>query len=271
MSDRETRFKLTLHYDGSAFHGWQVQPGQPTVQGALEAAVSRISGAHRTVTGAGRTDAGVHATGQVAAVAMPGEWTSAELLRALNAVLPHAVWVRSAEAVPAAFQPRFDALSRRYAYRVGTAAEAASPFHRRWCWPLCRPLDMEAAAVAAGTILGEHEFHSFAKTGQPERGHVCNVSAAAWRPWGELGAVFEISANRFLHRMVRYLVGTMVDVALGRRSAGDMVPLLQREKGDSPLTTSPPAPPGGLFLTAVEYPASTSGAGSVKQTLHNVK
>ena len=271
MSDRETRFKLTLHYDGSAFHGWQVQPGQPTVQGALEAAVSRIAGEHRTVTGAGRTDTGVHATGQVAAVTVSGQWTSADLARALNAVLPRAVWVRSAEPVPAAFQPRFDAISRSYAYRVGTAPEAASPFHRRWCWPLCRPLDMEVAAAAARTILGEREFHSFAKAGQPQRGHACKVSAAAWRPWGELGAVFEISANRFLHRMVRYLVGTMVDVALGRRSAGDMVLLLQREKGDSPLTTSPPAPPEGLFLTGVEYPVSTSGTDSVKQTLHNVK
>lgn len=270
MRDRETRFKLTLHYDGSAFHGWQVQPGQPTVQGALEAAVSRISGHRRTVTGAGRTDSGVHATGQVAAVTMPGDWTAADLARALNALLPATVWVRSAEAVPPGFQPRFDAVSRSYSYRVGTAPEAASPFHRGWCWPLCRQIDLEAAAACVRAIVGAREFHAFAKSGQPQRGYVCNVSTAAWRPWGELGAVFEISANRFLHRMVRYLVGTMVDVALGRRKEEDMVLLLQSGKGESALTTSPPAPPGGLFLTGVEYQATASDERDVKHTLHYV-
>ena len=264
------RFKLALHYDGSAFHGWQVQPGQPTVQGALEAAVSRIAGHSPCVEGAGRTDAGVHATGQAAAVTMPAEWKSADLVRALNALLPDTVWVRSAEPVAPGFHPRFDAVSRSYAYRVGTAAHAASPFHRRWCWPLCRPLDLEAASAAAEAIIGEHEFRAFAKAGQPKRGYLCNVTAAAWRPWGELGAVFEVSANRFLHRMVRYLVGTMVDVALARRDEAEMALLLRSEKGDSAPTTSPPAPPQGLFLTGVEYPATASSGSNVKQTLHNV-
>ena len=270
MRDRETRFKLTLHYDGSAFHGWQVQPGQPTVQGALEAAVSRISGHRCTVTGAGRTDSGVHATGQVAAVTMPGSWAGPDLAQALNALLPPTVWVRSAEPADSGFQPRFDAVSRSYAYRVGTAPEAASPFHRRWCWPLCRDIDLEAAATAARAIVGEREFHAFAKAGQPQRGYVCNVTAAAWHPWGELGAVFEVRSNRFLHRMVRYLVGTMVDVALGRRKEEDMVLLLEAGKGESSLTTSPPAPPGGLFLTGVEYPTTASDELIVKQTLHSV-
>ena len=270
MSDREIRFKLTLHYDGSAFHGWQVQPGQPTVQGALEAAVSRIAGRSPTVEGAGRTDTGVHATGQTAAVTLPAEWRSAELVRALNALLPDTVWVRSAEPVAAGFHPRFDAVSRSYSYRVGTAAHAASPFHRRWCWPLCRPLDLETASALAQAIVGEHEFHAFAKAGQPQRGYACNVTAAAWRPWEDLGAVFEVSSNRFLHRMVRYLVGTMTDVALGRRDEGDLVRMLESEKGDSALTTSPPAPPQGLFLTGVEYPDAAASEVNVKRTLHNV-
>ena len=267
MSENETRFKLTLHYDGSAYHGWQVQPGQPTVQGALEAVVSRITGEHRTVTAAGRTDTGVHATGQVAAVTVPGKWTARALVRALNGLLPSGVWVQGATPADPGFHPRLDAVARSYSYRVGTVPEAASPFHRRWCSPLCRPMDLDAASRAADALHGEHEFHSFAKAGQPERGHVCRLIGAHWRPWGELGAVFEITANRFLHRMVRYLVGTMVDIALGRRREEDMVLLL----GDSAMTTSPPAPPQGLFLTGVEYPATARGESSVNQTLHSVK
>lgn len=258
MSERETRFKLTLHYDGSAFHGWQAQPGQPTVQGALEAVISRIIGEHRTVTGAGRTDTGVHATGQVATVTVPAKWTARELVRALNGLLPPGVWVKDATPADPGFHPRFDAVARSYSYRVGTAPEAASPFHRRWCWPLCRPMDLDAAVRAAAMIHGEHGFHAFAKSGQPERGHVCRVTSVRWRPWDELGAVFEITANRFLHRMVRYLVGTMVDIARGRRKEEEMVVLLGRADGG--LITSPPAPPEGLFLTGVEYPATASSS-----------
>jgi tRNA pseudouridine38-40 synthase len=269
MSERETRFKLTLHYDGSAFHGWQAQPGQPTVQGALEAVISRIIGEHRTVTGAGRTDTGVHATGQVATVTVPAKWTARALVRALNGLLPPGVWVKDATPADPGFHPRFDAVARSYSYRVGTAPEAASPFQRRWCWPLCRPLDLDAAARVAAMIQGEHGFQAFAKSGQSERGHVCRVTSARWRPWDELGAVFEITANRFLHRMVRYLVGTMVDIALGRRKEEDMVLLLSRADG-GPIT-SPPAPPEGLFLTGVEYPATASGSSNVNQTLHYVK
>ncbi|MDE2676962.1 MAG: tRNA pseudouridine(38-40) synthase TruA [Gemmatimonadota bacterium] len=268
MSENETRFKLTLHYDGSAFHGWQVQPGQPTVQGAVEAVISRITGEPRTVTGAGRTDTGVHATGQVASVTVPGKWTSRTLVRALNGTLPAGVWVQDATPADPAFHPRFDAVARSYAYRVGTAPEASSPFHRPWCWPLGRPLDMDAACRAAEAIRGEHEFHAFAKAGQPKRGLACRVMSARWRPWEELGAVFEITANRFLHRMVRYFVGTMVDIALGRRKEEDMVLLLNN---DPAMTTSPPAPPEGLFLTGVEYPVVTRGKRNVNRTLHSVK
>ena len=272
MGNLETRFKLTLHYDGSAFHGWQVQPGQPTVQGALEAVVSRLTGEHRTVLGAGRTDTGVHATGQVAAVTMPSTWTAPELIRSLNAMLPRTIWVRDARAVGDGFDPRREAILRSYRYRVGTAPHAASPFHRRWCWPLCRALDLDAAARAASLLVGEHDFRAFAKTGQPQRGYACRVSAAGWRPWSDEGVVFEISANRFLHRMVRYLAGTMVDIALKRRREEDMAQLLSGETrrvtpptgtttsparvSASParLTTSPPAPAQGLCLTRVEYP-----------------
>jgi len=265
----ETRFKLTLEYDGSAFGGWQVQPGGPTVQGELERIVRRLTGERRVVAGAGRTDSGVHATGQVAAVTMPERWTAAELARSLNATLPPTIWVRAAEAVALGFDPRRQATARNYEYRVGLAPRAASPFRRRWCWPLCRPFDLEAAASAARHLNGTRNFRAFAKSGQPQRGTACRVLAARWARWetregpeqrdatdeGALGVVFRISANRFLHRMVRYLVGTMVDVARGRRDAEELGILL----GDKPssLRTSRPAPPQGLFLTDVRYDTET--------------
>ena len=250
MTNPQTRFKLTLHYDGAAFRGWQLQPGTATVQGAIEDALAQLTGAHRTVLGSGRTDTGVHATGQVATVTVPAPWTGTELARALNAVLPGTIWVRDIEPVPDGFHPRYGAISRSYEYRIGTAPHAASPFHRRWCWPLCRPLDLEAANRAARLLPGEHAFRAFAKSGQPQRGYVCHVSRARWRPWKDLGVVFEISANRFLHRMVRYLVGTTVDIARGRRKEEEMALLLN---GDTDLRTSRPAPPQGLFLTRVDY------------------
>ena len=264
MTPPETRFKLTFHYDGGAFRGWQVQPGQPTVQGAIEKALSRLTGEHRTVLGSGRTDTGVHATGQVAAVTLPARWTAPEVARSLNALLSGAIWVQDIEAVPEGFHPRLHAVARSYEYRIGTAPLAASPFHRRWCWPLCRDLDLDAAERAARLLVGTREFRAFAKSGQPKRGYSCRVSRARWRAWDDLGTVFEITANRFLHRMVRYLVGTMVDIALKRRKEDDMALMLSGEAG---LTTSPPAPPAGLFLTRVEYDGGrlrrcSGGAGS---------
>ena len=270
----ETRFKLTLQYDGGAFHGWQLQPDAATVQGAIEEAAARLAGdagaRRRPVAGAGRTDAGVHATGQVAALTMPPRWSALELVRALNALLPGTIRVIDCEAVPRGFDPRRDAVERSYLYRVGAGPDAASPFHRRWCWPLGRPLDLDAAARAAAHLPGEHDFRAFAKAGQPERGYHCRIARAEWRPWDDLGVAFEVSANRFLHRMVRYLVGTMVDIARGRRDPADMVRLLQPTPGSGPPetgapedpggaavsaahTTSPPAPPRGLFLTGVRY------------------
>ncbi len=256
MGDRQTRFKLVLQYDGSAFRGWQSQPGAPTVQGEIEAAIAQLTGERRPIVGSGRTDTGVHATGQVAAVTMPARWTARALGRSLNALLPGAVWVQEVVAVHEGFHPRRDAVERSYAYRVGIVPESASPFHRRWCWPLCRPIDMDAASRAADCLAGEHEFRAFAKSGQPQRGYACRVTQAHWHRWEDLGVAFEISANRFLHRMVRYLVGTMVDVALGRRGEAEMALMLQGDLKKHGLTTSRPAPPEGLFLTRVGYAAS---------------
>lgn len=251
MSDGERRFKLVVHYDGSALHGWQVQPRGPTVQGELERAAGRLAGGRRPVLGAGRTDAGVHACGQAAAVDMPSSWTAEALAKSLNALLPGDIWIESAQAVPREFHPRYDAVSRTYAYHVGTAPRAASPFQRRWCWPLAgSSFDPDRAARAAEVLPGLHDFRAFAKAGQPGRDCRCRVEHAAWRKWNGIGVVFDITANRFLHRMVRYLVGTMADIARGRRPASDMTRLLDAEPG---FVTSRPAPPSGLFLARVNY------------------
>lgn len=248
------RLKLTVHYDGSAFHGWQYQPDQRTVQGELEKTLARLADTPRTAVGSGRTDTGVHATGQVVSVDMPSRWDGATLRKALNATLPRDIWVESAEVASPRFHPRFDALARSYRYDVGTDPSAASPFHRRWCWAFGEPLDREVLSALAHRLPGTRSFRSFSKSGQPERGYVCTVERAAWTTW-ELGLRFEITANRYLHHMVRYLVGTMVDIGRGRRPPDDFSALLE---GDSGTLTSPPAPPEGLFLTLVEYPSGSS-------------
>lgn len=249
-SPNERRIKLTLQYDGSGFFGWQVQPGARTIQGVLEEAVSRLANRPTTVVGAGRTDRGVHATGQVASVLVPGKWTPDSLRRALNAILPPDIRVSAAEEVTLDFHARFDATARSYVYRVGTTESALSPFRRRWCWPLARELDRPVLDAAAEQIVGDHSFRAFAKAGQEERGDRCTVMRAEWRDWSRFGVELHITANRFLHHMVRYLVGTMVEMALGRRPLADMARLLAGEPG---LETSPPAPPEGLFLTHVAY------------------
>lgn len=244
------RLQLTVHYDGTHFHGWQFQPGQRTVQGELESALSRLADRPRTVVGSGRTDTGVHAIGQIASVDMPVRWAPEELYRALDAVLPNDIWVQHVRPVRGDFHPRYDALARTYVYRVGTDPEARSPFHRPWCWALGEALDEDRLAAAARALPGEHSFKAFAKAGQPQRGDRCTVTGAAWDRWA-LGPRFTITANRYLHRMVRYLVGTMVEIARGRRAPSDLPALLDP---DTDLETSPPAPPEGLFLARVEYP-----------------
>jgi len=248
------RFKIELAYAGSDFFGWQLQKTERTVQGEMEAALERLTGERRPVLGSGRTDRGVHATGQVAAVALPDRWTSDELLRALNAVLPRDIWVREVRRVPEDFHPRADAHRRSYTYYVGQVPESSSPFRRTTCWPLLRALDGGLLADAAALLPGEHSFVAFAKAGQEARGDRCKVYGASWTRWEGLGMLFQITANRYLHHMVRYLVGTMVDIGRGARSLHDMPVLLSGEPGT--LETSPPAPPEGLFLTRVEYPAA---------------
>lgn len=244
--------QLVLHYDGAEFSGWQRQPATRTVQGVLEGALERLCNAPVSALGAGRTDAGVHARGQAVGVRVPLKWEAAELRRALNAVLPVDLWVASAVEMSDAFHARYSATGRRYSYHVGTDHEARSPFRRRWEWALEEPLARDALAHCARALIGTHCFRAFAVQGTApaEDDHRCTIIEASWREHTS-GLVFEIEANRFLHHMVRFLVGTMIEIARGRRPASDFTLLLEAENN---RRTSAPAPPHALFLEVVRYP-----------------
>jgi tRNA pseudouridine38-40 synthase len=223
------------------------------VQGVLEAAASRLCDAPVAVVGAGRTDAGVHARGQAAGVQVPERWTPPTLRRALNAVLPADVWVASAHEMRDEFHPRFSATARRYRYAVALDEGARSPFRNRWEWGYPRPIDPERLAAETASLPGAHTFRAFAVRGTapPEDDHRCTVHEARWEPCGA-GLAFFVEANRFLHHMVRFLVGTLLDVASGRREAGTIARLLDATTNDG---VSSPAPPHALFLERVTYPA----------------
>ncbi len=244
--------QLVLHYDGAAFSGWQRQPSSRTVQGALEGALARLLGAPVAALGAGRTDAGVHARGQAVGVRVPPRWEAQELRRALNGVLPDDVWVASAFDMTPEFHARYSAVARRYSYRIGTDESSRSPFRRGWEWALGKLLARGALDEAAASIRGTHVFRAFAVRGTaPEHDdHRCTVTRATWRDRAG-GVELEIEANRFLHHMVRFLVGTMVDIASGRRDASTMMMLLSSADNDA---TSAPAPAHGLCLESVRYP-----------------
>lgn len=247
--------QLVLHYDGGGFSGWQVQPGQRTVQGALEATLSSLCDQPMRVMGAGRTDAGVHARGQAAGVEVSDRWSPERLRRAVNSLLPHDVWVSRVCEMTPGFHARYSATSRRYCYRVGLDDAANSPFRRRWEFvrAAAQPaLDRDALDWCAVRTLGDHRFLAFAVRGTapPTDDHRCDVRLCRWRSV-DGGIALDIEANRFLHHMVRFLVGTMLDVASGRRTREEYDRLLDADANDD---VSPPAPPHGLCLEQVTYP-----------------
>ena len=249
----ERTVQLVLHYDGAGFSGWQRQPDQRTVQGVVEQALERLCGQPVAALGSGRTDAGVHARGQAVGVRLPERWTVDRLRRALNAVLPVDVWVAASFEMRPEFHARYSAISRQYTYYVGTDDDAWSPFRRPRELPVDRPLRRDLLDDAARMIEGEHCFRAFAVLGTAPAHdeHRCTVSSARWRD-REGGLAFEIEANRFLHHMVRFLVGTMLDVASGRRPMDDLPSLLSATDNRE---VSPPAPANALFLDRVAYPS----------------
>jgi tRNA pseudouridine38-40 synthase len=241
-----------LQYAGGGFAGWQRQPADRTVQGELEGALRRLDDRRVVAHAAGRTDAGVHALGQVVSFRLERPWVAADLERALNALLPADVWVRRAGPAPDGFHARRDAVARRYRYVVGCDAASRSPFRRPFEWALTRPLEVGLLRDVAAGIRGTHDFRPFSAVGQTKRHYRCDVAAAEWHPRpDEAGYIFDIEADRFLHRMVRFLVGMSVDVASGRRPLDDLARLF---RSDDNREASPPAPPEGLYLVGARYP-----------------
>jgi tRNA pseudouridine38-40 synthase len=240
--------KLTLCYDGTDFHGWQRQPGQRTVAGVLEDALHQLTGDKATTTASGRTDAGVHALGQVAHFLTPARHSTETFVRALNALLPRDVRVLEAEEKPQAFHATLDARSKRYRYVIDNG-KIASPFQLRYCWRVRAPLDAAAMGRAGLLLLGRHDFHSF-ETEWPNRtSSVRTIFDLSVERSGTLVTI-EVEADGFLYNMVRSIAGTLVRVGAGKRPIEWVADVLAAE---SRVEAGPTAPPQGLFLVVVRY------------------
>ncbi|MBI4537639.1 MAG: tRNA pseudouridine(38-40) synthase TruA [candidate division NC10 bacterium] len=242
------RFKLVLEYDGSAYHGWQVQPGLPTIQGVLESCLGRFGGGPVAVRGAGRTDAGVHALGQVASFDAALRLAPAALTRALNASLPRDIVVRRAEEARPDFDARFSARSKTYRYTL-LRRETPSALAARTALFAPTPLDFEAMGAAAKEVVGTHDFSAFRAGTCGARSPVRTVLAADWRQEGDFWH-FEVTANAFLQHMVRILVGTMLEVGRGRKRPDAMGEILA---GRDRRRAGKTVPPHGLCLVEVNY------------------
>ncbi len=238
--------KLLVEYDGTDFLGWQIQPEGRTVQGEISSALSQILREPVNLIGAGRTDAGVHARGQVANFRTSSEVGGSALAHSLNGVLPPDIRILGAEEVPEAFHARYDALERMYRYHVSIIPSAISRFHH---WHVRYTLDFGLLQQGAGVVQGVHDFTSFSKSGTEVDHYTCHVQKSIW--FQEAGRfVYEIRADRFVRGMVRALVGTMVDLARGHISIDDFETILD-SKDRSRAGTA--APPRGLYLEEIVY------------------
>jgi tRNA pseudouridine38-40 synthase len=243
-----SRHKLVLEYAGTAYHGWQVQPGLPTVQGHVQEAISRIAGARVEVMGAGRTDAGVHACGQVASFAAALRLEGAALRRALNALLPRDIVVRSAEPAAPVFDARRSARAKQYRYTI-LRRDYPSAWHGWHSLYVPVPLDIDAMAEAACALVGTHDFSAFRAGTCGAKTPVRTILAAEWRQEGDFWH-FEVTGNAFLQHMVRILAGTCLEIGRGSRLPAAMAEILaSRDRRWGGMT----APPHGLCLVRVTY------------------
>jgi tRNA pseudouridine38-40 synthase len=251
--------RLILSYDGAEFAGWQVQPGRTTVQGALASAIGRLSGENVLPQGSGRTDAGVHALAQVASFATASAIPMENWMRALNDILPASIRVLEVTEAAPGFHARKSARAKTYRYRMHRGA-ICPPFLARYVWHYPYPLDESAMIAAAGVVVGEHDFTSFAAV-DPERvermaaeenNHTTNVRTVFSSSWTREGEelIYTIRGSGFLHHMVRNLVGTFLLVGKGTVSLEDLRHILgARER----TAAGPTAPASGLYLLDVEY------------------
>jgi tRNA pseudouridine38-40 synthase len=246
--------KIVLAYDGAEFSGWQVQPDAATIQGTLASAIGRVTGEKVLPQGSGRTDAGVHALAQVATFATESPMPAQNLVKALNDILPRSIRVLEASEVPFEFHARKSAHAKTYHYRIYRGA-ICPPFLARFVWHYPYPLDEDAMRKAAGFVIGEYDFTSFAAV-DPERGredetvsNVRQIFVSAWERAGE-ELLYIVRGSGFLHHMVRNLVGTLVMVGKGTLKPEAMSDILAARNRSAAGAT---APASGLYLVSVEY------------------
>jgi tRNA pseudouridine38-40 synthase len=250
------RLRFEVAYDGTDFHGWQVQPGQATIQGILEEIIGGIEGGPVQVAGSGRTDAGVHAYAQVAAVSLKNRIPTDNFRRAVNRLLPTSIRINRVRDVPANFHPRFDASRKTYEYRI-YREEVCSPFARRFVYHYPYPLNEAAMMRAALLLEGEHDFTAFAAADERdalERSKVRTILSSALARREEL-LIYRVTGSGFLKHMVRNIVGVLLEVGKGNLNNGDITARLAPRCNIGP---GPSVPASGLILVSVEYEGDLS-------------
>jgi len=241
-------YRITLAYDGTDYCGWQIQLGQPTIQGLLNAALEKLEGSPVTTFAAGRTDAGVHAEEQIVSFRMAKEWNGANLRKALNGNLPPDIRVLEASVVVNDFHARFDARSKTYRYRI-FVAEIMNPFWVRYAWHYPYQLNFEKLAEDARALVGTHDFTAFTVAGCETKTRVRTVTDVRTEREADLLTLY-FSGEGFLRYQVRTMVGALVEANRGRLKAGSIAELIERR--DRALIGAP-APAQGLTLLKVEY------------------